>query len=85
MNMVALASLAAVFILGSQIGTSLAGDTCHSRAVGTDGTPLIGAALTSFMTQCLKDACEAKAIDKNGNKLTGAVKESFMKRCQGRG
>jgi hypothetical protein len=85
MNTVAFASLVAVFILGSQIGTSFASDTCQSRAVGTDGLPLIGAALTSFMTQCLKDACDAKAVDKNGNKLTGAVKESFMKRCQGRG
>jgi hypothetical protein len=85
MNMVGLASLVAVFILGPQIGTTFAGDTCQSKAVGTDGVPLIGAALTNFMTQCLKDACEAKAIDKNGNKLTGAVRESFMKRCQGRG
>ena len=85
MNTVALASLVTVFILGSQIGTSVAGDTCQSRAVGADGGPLIGAALTSFMIQCLKDACETKAIDKNGNKLTGAVKASFMKRCQGKG
>lgn len=79
MKKLAFAALVAVVTFGS---TALADDTCQSKAVGKDGKPLAGAALTSFMTKCQKDTCEAKAIDKNGKALAGAAKDSFMKKCQ---
>jgi hypothetical protein len=79
------AALVAVFALGLAMGTALADDDCRSKAVGKDGKPLAGAALTSFMTKCMKDSCDAKAIDKNGKKLAGAAKDSFMKKCESGG
>jgi hypothetical protein len=82
MRKMALAALVAVLALGSTTGTALAQNTCRSQAIGKDGKPLTGAALTSFMTKCAKAACEAKAVDKNGKKLSGAAKNSFMKKCQ---
>jgi hypothetical protein len=78
-------ALVAVFTLGPVAGMALADDNCQSKAVGKDGKPLAGAALTSFMTKCMKDTCEAKAIDKNGKPLAGAAKDSFMKKCQSGG
>ena len=62
------------------IASSLAADP--TKAVGSDGKALAGAALKSFMTKCKKDACEPKAIDKNGKALAGAAKASFLKKCQ---
>jgi hypothetical protein len=76
------AALLAVLAFGSTIGTALAQDACRSKAIGKDGKPLTGAALTSFMTKCTKDACERQAVDKAGKKLAGAAKASFMKKCQ---
>lgn len=81
MRTLAFAALVAVFTLGSATAMA-ADDTCQSKAVGKDGKPLAGAALTSFMTKCMKDSCETKAIDKNGKPLAGAAKDSFMKKCQ---
>jgi hypothetical protein len=81
----AFAALIAVFALGPAMGVALADDSCQSKAVGKDGKPLAGAALTSFMTKCMKDTCGAKAIDKNGKPLAGAAKDSFMKKCQSGG
>jgi hypothetical protein len=81
----AFAALIAVFALGPTTGVVLADDSCQSKAVGKDGKPLAGAALTSFMTKCMKDTCETKAIDKNGKPLAGAAKDSFMKKCQSGG
>jgi hypothetical protein len=85
MRKMAFAMLVAVFTVGSAIGTGLAQDTCRSQAIGKDGKPLTGAALTSFMKKCANDACEAKAVDKTGKKLSGAAKASFMKKCQSEG
>ena len=68
--------------LGSAIGAAVAEDSCRSKAIGKDGKPLAGAALSSFMTKCAKDACEPKAVDKNGKALSGAAKDSFIKKCQ---
>jgi hypothetical protein len=85
MKMLAFAALVAVLTFGSATGMALADDTCQSKAVGKDGKLLAGAALTSFMTKCLKDTCAAKAIDKNGKPLAGAAKDSFMKKCQSGG
>jgi hypothetical protein len=82
MRRMAFTVLVAVFALGSAMGTALAEDTCKDKAIGKDGRPLAGAALTSFMTKCTKDNCEAQAIDKNGKPLAGAAKTSFMKKCQ---
>ena len=64
------------------LGTAWADESCHSKAIGTDGKPLAGAALNSFVTKCARDVCEPKAIDKNGKPLAGAAKASFMKKCQ---
>ena len=72
----------AVFALGSATGAALAENSCRSKAIGKDGKPLAGAALSSFMTKCARDACEPKAVDKNGKALSGAAKDSFMKKCQ---
>ena len=78
MKRFALAVLLSVFALGSAV----AQETCQSKAIGKDGSPLAGAALKGFMTKCAKDACEPKAIDKNGKPLAGAAKASFMKKCE---
>jgi hypothetical protein len=85
MRKLVFATLVVVFALGPTMGTALADDDCRSKAVGKDGKPLAGAALTSFMTKCMKDTCEGKAIDKNGKKLAGAAKDSFMKKCESGG
>jgi len=76
------AVLVSALTLGSVIGVAAAEDSCRSKAIGKDGKPLAGAALSSFMTKCVRDACEPKAIDKNGKALSGAAKDSFMKKCQ---
>ena len=85
MRAFAFAALVADRTFGSARGMALADDTCQSKAVGKDGKPLAGAALTSFMTKCLKDTCTTKAVDKNGKPLAGAAKVSFMKKCQSGG
>lgn len=64
-------------------GTAMAQDaTCATKAVGSDGKPLAGAAKTAFLKKCKMDACEPKAVDKNGKPLAGAAKTSFMKKCE---
>ena len=85
MRSIMVVMLLSCFVSGWAIGTSVAQDTCQSKAIGKDGKPLAGAALNSFMTKCTKDSCESKAIDKNGKPLAGAAKTSFMKKCQGEG
>ena len=57
--------------------------TCATKAVGSDGKPLAGAAKAAFLKKCKTDACEPKAVDKNGKPLAGAAKASFMKKCEG--
>ena len=79
MKTLAFAAVVAALTFAS---AALADDTCQSKAIGKDGKPLAGAALTSFMTKCLKDTCETKAIDKNGKPLAGAAKDSFLKKCE---
>jgi hypothetical protein len=79
MRTIALAAILAVFTAGSALAQ---GATCASKAVGSDGKPLAGAAKNSFMTKCKHDACEPKAVDKNGKPLAGAAKTSFMKKCE---
>ncbi len=71
-----------VVILTSLIiaGPAMA-DDCKTNAVGSDGRPLAGAALTSFLKKCRHDACEVKAISKEGKPLSGAAKNSFMNKC----
>lgn len=85
MRRLAFTAIVAVLTFGSATGVALADDACQSKAVGKDGKPLAGAALTSFMTKCLKDTCTPKAVDKNGKPLAGAAKASFMKKCQSGG
>ena len=55
--------------------------TCATKAVGSDGKPLSGAAKTSFLKKCKADTCATKAVDKNGKPLVGAAKASFLKKC----
>jgi len=64
------------------MGSAAAQESCKSRAVGSDGRPLAGAALKSFMTKCTREACEPKAVGSDGRPLAGAAKASFMKKCQ---
>ncbi len=64
------------------IGSALADDTCTSKAVGSDGKPLSGAAKTSFIKKCKTDTCTAKAVGSDGKPLAGAAKTSFMKKCE---
>jgi hypothetical protein len=72
-----------VFLLATfALNSAMAEDSCRSRAIGKDGRPLAGAALTSFVSKCARDTCEPKAIDKNGKPLAGAAKTSFLKKCE---
>jgi hypothetical protein len=80
MKSIVLAVVLSAFALSPALAQD-AGDSCSTKAVGSDGKPLAGAALKSFMTKCKKDACEPKAVDKNGKALAGAAKTSFMKKC----
>ena len=72
-----LAVLLSVFAVGS----TMAQETCESKAVGRSGKPLAGAARMSFIHKCQRDTCAAKAVGNNGKKLYGAAKSSFMKKC----
>jgi hypothetical protein len=74
--------LAATLSLFAASSAMAQGATCASKAVGSDGKPLAGAAKTSFLTKCKREACEPKAVDKNGKALAGAAKTSFMKKCE---
>jgi hypothetical protein len=82
MKRIALAVVLSAFALSPVLAQDAAGDSCSTKAVSSEGKPLAGAALKSFMTKCKKDACEPKAVDKNGKALAGAAKTSFMKKCQ---
>jgi hypothetical protein len=82
MKRIALAVVLAAFTLSPALAQDAAGDSCTTKAVGSDGKKLAGAALKSFMTKCKKDACEPKAVDKNGKALAGAAKASFLKKCE---
>ena len=78
MKPVLIAALITIFAVGSTI----AQETCDTKAVSADGKPLAGAAKKSFVQKCKKDACEPKAVDSNGKPLKGAAKSSFMKKCE---
>jgi hypothetical protein len=73
--------LAAILSLYA-VDTSMAQDNCASRAIGKDGKPLVGAAMTSFLKKCKADACEPKAVSADGKPLAGAAKASFLKKCE---
>jgi hypothetical protein len=64
------------------VGAAFADDTCASKAVGSDGKPLAGAAKASFLKKCKADACEGKAVGSDGKPLAGAAKASFLKKCE---
>ena len=73
------------FFVLACVSTGAFAQSCESRAVGSDGKPLAGAAKNSFMTKCKKDAaaaCETKAVGSDGKILAGAAKASFMKKCE---
>lgn len=74
-----LAATILLFAFGSAMAQEA---TCATKAVGSDGKSLAGAAKTAFLSKCKKDACEPKAVDKNGKPLAGAAKTSFLKKCK---
>jgi hypothetical protein len=51
--------------------------SCATKAVGSDGKPLAGAAKTSFMKKC----CSDSAIGSDGKPLSGAAKTSYVAKC----
>jgi hypothetical protein len=77
MKSILLAAFIATFAADAAIAQS-----CESKAVGSDGRPLAGAAKSSFLAKCKKDACEGKAVDKDGKPLAGAAKASFLAKCE---
>lgn len=77
MKRILLAALITTFAMGAAV----AQDTCSTKAVGSDGKPLAGAAKASFLAKCKRDACTPKAVDAGGKPLKGAAKNSFMKKC----
>ena len=72
MKRIALAALITSFAVGSAMAQS-----CASKAVGSDGKPLAGAAKTSFMKKC----CGDSAMGSDGKPLSGAAKNSFVAKC----
>ena len=72
MKRIALAALITSFAVGSAMAQS-----CASKAVGSDGKPLAGAAKTSFMKKC----CDDSAMGSDGTPLSGAAKNSFVAKC----
>ena len=86
------AGLIAISVLFAQVAAAApaAASDCASKAIGSNGKPLAGAAKASFMKKCEADAkggaagtaCADKAVDKNGKPLAGAAKASFMKKCE---
>jgi hypothetical protein len=77
MKSILLATLIVTFAAGAAFAQS-----CESKAVGSDGKALVGAAKSSFLAKCKRDACEGKAVDKDGKPLAGAAKASFLAKCQ---
>jgi hypothetical protein len=70
-----------LLITAFAMGAAVAQDTCSTKAVGSDGKPLAGAAKNSFLKKCKQDACTPKAVGSDGKPLSGAAKNSFMKKC----
>ncbi len=68
--------LLAALIVSFAIGSAMA-QSCGSKAVGSDGKPLAGAAKTSFMKKC----CNDSAVSSEGKPLSGAAKTSFVTKC----
>ena len=74
--------LFAAFLTIFGVASAFAQQTCESKAVGSDGKPLAGAAKKSFLQKCKKEACEPKAVDSSGKPLKGAAKKSFLTKCE---
>ena len=74
--------LLAAFLTIFGVASVFAQETCESKAVGSDGKPLAGAAKKSFLQKCKKEACEPKAVDSSGKPLKGAAKKSFLTKCE---
>ena len=66
----------AVLISAFAAGPALA-QSCATKATGSDGKPLAGAAKTSFLKKC----CEDSAKGSDGKPLAGAAKTSYMDKC----
>ena len=51
--------------------------SCATKAVGSDGKPLAGAAKSSFIKKC----CNDSAVASDGKPLSGAAKTSYVAKC----
>ena len=74
MKRIALAVVLSAFALSPALAQD---GSCSTKAVSSEGKPLAGAALKSFMTKCKRDAHEPKAPGKIGRPLSGAAKNSL--------
>ena len=72
MKRIALAALITSFAIGSAMAQS-----CATKAVGSDGKPLAGAAKSSFIKKC----CNDSAVASDGKPLSGAAKTSYVAKC----
>jgi hypothetical protein len=66
----------AILITSFAVGSAMA-QSCATKAVGSDGKPLAGAAKASFMKKC----CSDSAIGSDGKPLSGAAKTSYVAKC----
>ena len=80
MKRIALAVVLSAFALSPALAQD-AGGSCSTKAVSSEGKPLAGAALKSFMTKCEKDAGKSCGIAADEKKLRGAARTSFTKKC----
>ena len=64
------------------VGSAFAETACETKAIGSDGRPLAGAAKASFLKKCKADACARQAFASDGKPLAGAAKTSFLKKCE---
>jgi hypothetical protein len=76
MKVIVVAALMSCFVV-----STVAAQSCDSKAVSAGGKPLHGAARMSFVKKCKRDACGSKAVSADGKPLHGAAKNSFMAKC----
>ena len=67
----------AILITSFAVGSAMAQQACATKAVGSDGKPLAGAAKASFMKKC----CSDSAMSSDGKPLSGAAKTSYVAKC----
>jgi hypothetical protein len=76
MRSIILAALMSCFVV-----STVAAQSCDSKAISANGKPLHGAAKMSFVKKCERDTCLGKAVSTEGKPLHGAAKNSFVAKC----